>query len=467
MFLFGHILVYEKMMNLISADGQGKTVFLKTFGCQMNIRDSEIISLMLSKNNFNMADKADDADIILINTCSIRDKPEQKVYSLVGQFYPLKKKNPHLIIAVLGCVAQQEGKKLLQKSAMINLIVGTQQFYKLPALLSSLVEQPHKKKVQVNLSDDFKIPRVDSLVSSSRDVAHSCFVNIMQGCNNFCSYCVVPFTRGREISRPVEDIIREIEVLVARGAREITLLGQNVNSYGKTNKVIAANPDFDFADLLYLVAEISGLQRLRFTTSNPKDLSDKLINCFAQLDILCPFFHLPVQSGSNRVLKRMNRKYSREHYLSLTERLRDAKPDIAIATDVIVGFPDERDSDFADTMDLLEKIRFNSSFSFKYSDRPGTRAEQFTDKVAEEVKRERLQIFQERQNEIKQSENNKLIDSIQEIMIEEITDTEFKGRSLYNQLVFCQGKLSCQQGDIVKVKIVKAGKHSLQGVLTD
>lgn len=445
----------------------------------MNVRDSEIIAHLLANHGYQAVNTPEDADIVLINTCSIRDKAEQKVYSLLGQLQLLKKKsgkkNKNKIkIGVIGCVAQQEGERIIKRTPFVDLVAGTQQIYKLPEMIERLVRGTSKRELATDLSPAFSIPSFQKLFAGTptspalSKPIYSEFVTIMQGCNNYCSYCVVPATRGREINRPVVDILEEVQILVNRGVREITLLGQNVNSYGQTNSVTDKNKKVSFADLIRRIASVPNLKRLRFTTSNPKDLSDELIDCFAEIDNLCPHFHLPVQSGSNRVLARMNRKYTRERYIELVEQLRTAQPGITVATDIIVGFPGETDEDFAMTMDLLKTLRFNSSFSFKYSDRPHTKSAEFAEKVPENIKKERLAQFKTVQNKISLEENKKYISSIQSIFIEDVNPDGFKGRTVYNQIVHCKENketMSGQTGNIVMVEITHAGEHSLQGKL--
>jgi len=446
-----------------------KHLYIKTFGCQMNERDSEIIEQLLARSGYIPVEAPEAADLILVNTCSIRDKAEQKVYSLLGQLAPLKKENPRLHIGVIGCVAQQEGKKICQRAPYVDLIVGTQQIYQIPAMLDRLNSSETKREISTELEGSFHIPAYQRLLQASASPSpapreYRKFVTIMQGCNNYCSYCVVPSTRGREISRPLQDVLEEVEILLSQGVKEITLLGQNVNSYGQTNPV--ADQAVGFADLLRQVAAISGLERLRFTTSNPKDLSPELIACFADIDILCPHFHLPVQSGSNRILKRMQRKYSRETYLERVAALRAVQPEIALATDIIVGFPGETDEDFAQTMDLLETVRFHGSFSFKYSDRPNTRSAEFEDKVPEKTKKERLRLFQDRQDQISLEQNEKYVGSNQRVMIEDGAETgKAKGRTVTNHIVHFPTTTLFEPGTTVEVKITRAGKHSLQGEL--
>ena len=442
-----------------------KHLYIKTFGCQMNERDSEIIEQLLARSDYVLVSEPQTADLVLINTCSIRDKAEQKVYSLLGQLAPLKKKNAQLKIGVIGCVAQQEGDNICKRAPYVDMIVGTQQIYRIPSMLDRLTGGQTTREIATDLEGSFIIPAFQKLLRgkspSPAPAEFRKFVTIMQGCNNYCSYCVVPSTRGREISRPVVDIVEEVRILIEQGVKEITLLGQNVNSYGQTNAVDKC--PVSFADLLHRVAEIPGLERLRFTTSNPKDLSEDLIGCFAEIAILCPQFHLPVQSGSNHILQKMNRKSTRESYLEKVTALRKIRPDIALATDIIVGFPGESDEDFAQTMDLLETVRFHGSFSFKYSDRPNTRSADFPDKVPEAVKKERLQQFQARQDQISLEQNKKYVDTLQKVMIESSSDGKAKGRTVTNHIVHFPCQDNVLPGETLTVRITRAGKHSLQG----
>ena len=445
-----------------------KSLYIKTFGCQMNERDSEIIEQLLAQEGYIAVATPEGADVILINTCSIREKAEQKVFSLLGSLRAEKVKNPSLLLGVTGCVAQQEGELIRDRMPHVDLIVGTQQIYRLPEMLDRLQQRMTSKEIATNLESTFTIPPFQKLLvnASPSPAPHGFkrFVTIMQGCDNFCSYCVVPGTRGREISRPMADILEEVELLVGQGVREVTLLGQNVNSYGTTNKVAAVATTFPL--LLRQVASIKGLQRLRFTTSHPKDLSEDLMRCFAEIENLCPHFHLPVQSGSNAVLQRMNRKYSIESYLDKVTALRGYRPDIALATDIIVGFPGETDADFQATIDLLNTVRFHSSFSFKYSDRPHTRSADFAGKIPEEVKSGRLATFQSRQDQICFERNSEYIGEELEVMIESINGADFKGRTATNHIVHCVGPEGVfVPGDLARVHIDHAGKHSLKGTL--
>ncbi len=442
-----------------------RSFFIKTFGCQMNERDSEIMAQLLGETGYVETSDADQADLIILNTCSIRAKAEQKVMSLLGVLRKQKKRNPKLKICVAGCVAQQEGKQLIERMPHVDLVVGTQNIYQLAELLGELDTQA----VVTTLVDDYQIPafipnlKAGAEQESSQAVFKK-FLTIMQGCNNYCTYCVVPHTRGLEISRKVSHILKEAHSLVKAGVKEITLLGQNVNSYGKTNVVNKATPSYSFSDLLRAVAEIPGLQRLRFTTSNPKDLSDDLMRCFTEVDILCPQFHLPVQSGSNRILSLMNRKYTRELYLEKVAALRSYCPEIALTTDMIVGFPGETDRDFDDTMSLLEEVRYHGSFSFKYSDRPSTRSAAFEDKVDETIKSERLRIFQSRQDELSLEHNRSYIGKTLSVMIEKTGPDSVVGRTETNHLVHIAAPSGKRYpGEIVPVRIVHAGQHSLRG----
>jgi tRNA-2-methylthio-N6-dimethylallyladenosine synthase len=454
----------------------GKKSYFETFGCQMNERDSEIMARMLSDSDYTPTDDIAQADVIVINTCSIREKAEQKVYSLLGRLKKLKEKKPSLIISVAGCVAQQEGKKLQTRMPLVDIVLGPQQIYRLPELVRK-ASNNGKSQLAVELSPTFQIPGYIPAPSPVQktaendghpdaDVSFKKFVTIMQGCNNFCTYCVVPYTRGRETSRVPDDIIAEITGLAEQGVKEVTLLGQNVNSYGR-------GPDgrlqyVTFPELLRYVAKVRGIERIRFTTSHPKDLSADLINCFGELESLCPHFHLPVQSGSNRILKKMNRKYTIEDYLYKVSALRHIRADIILTTDIIVGFPGETDEDFQATMDLLEKVRFQSAFSFKYSDRPQAKSVSFANKVDEQVKSLRLKTLQERQNVISLEENTKYEGTVQTVMIEgesKTGDGQWSGRSMNNVIVNFTGSTSLSPGQTVDVRITEGLLHSLRGIL--
>jgi tRNA-2-methylthio-N6-dimethylallyladenosine synthase len=428
----------------------------------MNDRDSEIMTQLLADNHRITNDPAA-ADTVIVNTCSIRAKAEQKAFSLLGALRKYKKTKPEMVIVASGCVAQQEGKKIFSRMNHVDLVIGPQYIYKLPGLINQ-VKNKRKKIVAIEFTKSFTIPPF--LPTIKNGLPHKRFVTIMQGCNNYCTYCIVPYVRGREISRAAEDIIAEVRHLAAHGIREITLLGQNVNSYGNDRK--GELPDF--ARLLRQVSTIKGVERLRFTTSNPKDLSDELIACFADLDNLCAHFHLPVQSGSNRILQRMNRKYSIESYLERVEKLHRARPDIALTTDIIVGFPGESDDDFTATMNLLETVRFHGSFSFIYSSRPPARSCEFTDTIADEIKSRRLARYQARQKEITMERHEEYVGRIMEIMVEGESRNragQWCGRTTTNHIINFDSPKSLVPGQIFTVKITEACFNSLRGILVD
>jgi tRNA-2-methylthio-N6-dimethylallyladenosine synthase len=446
-----------------------KLAYIETFGCQMNERDSEIMGNLLKQSDYLQTSSMEEADLILINTCSIRAKAEQKVYSLLGRTRRQKQKKPSLIIAVAGCVAQQEGSKIHRKMPHVDIVLGTQHIHELPQMVN-VVESKHDKVLAVDLLPTYAIPTFEPRSSVDKNSACAIseikkFVTIMQGCNNFCTYCVVPFTRGRENSRPEKDILSEISHLSAAGTKEITLLGQNVNSYGKDKNGDVSNSNFP--DLLRKVAHISGIERIRFTTSNPRDLSEELMQCFAEIDKLCPHFHLPVQSGSNRILQSMNRKYTIESYKEKVDVLRRYKPDIALSTDIIVGFPGETDEDFQDTINLIDDIRYHSAFSFKYSDRPNARSASFSDKIPEQEKSKRLKTLQDRQDEITLERNKEYVGKQITVMVEGESKTaagQMSGRSTTNHIVNFEAT-GLQPGVMVNVTITEGLLHSLRGVL--
>lgn len=429
----------------------------------MNERDSEIIGQLVGAASYSPTPTMEDADLVVLNTCSIREKAEQKVMSLLGRLRVVKKKRPSMIIAVAGCVAQQEQKALLSRMEHIDIVLGTRSIHLLPEMIQK-VAAGHGPQVSVSLEEK-KIPSFLPAYSLLRKRSLSefkRFVTIMQGCDNYCAYCVVPHTRGRETSRPLPEILSEVTMLAAQGVTDITLLGQNVNSYGKN-----LNQQIDFPNLLKHIAAIQGIKRIRFTTSHPKDLSPALMECFTTIDTLCPHFHLPVQSGSNRILQKMNRKYTVESYREKVRGLRAVRPDIVLTTDIIVGFPGENDEDFTATMDLLETIRFHDAFSFKYSDRPNTRSVSFSDKVPEEVKSARLSRLQQRQTTLSLEQNRFFEGKIMEIMVEgpsKNEDREFCGRTTTNHVVnFTPAGNVPLVGDLLTVRITEARVHSLRG----
>nr|MBF0221964.1 tRNA (N6-isopentenyl adenosine(37)-C2)-methylthiotransferase MiaB [Desulfobulbaceae bacterium] len=440
-----------------------KKYYIETFGCQMNDRDSEIMSQLMSET-FAPTTSVEDADIVLVNTCSIRQKAEHKAMSLLGTLRLIKESKNDLIIGIVGCVAQQEGQKLLQRLPFVDLVMGTQSLYNLPALLADIINNK-KRIVSVEQNSEFVIPPF--LPEPNSGPHHKRFITIMQGCNNFCTYCVVPFTRGREISRKFSEIVTEADHLARQGVKEITLLGQNVNSYGRNSD---GKQEHTFAELLEAVSHVPGLNRLRFTTSNPKDLTIDLLECFSRIDILCSHFHLPVQSGSNAILTAMNRKYSVDTYYELIEQLRRHRSDIAITTDIIVGFPGESDNDFQATYDLVEKVRYHGAYSFKYSDRPHTKSAKFDCKVPEAIKIKRLAVLQKRIDEICLERNQEYIGQALEIMVEGQSkgqNNQWNGRTTTNHIVHFTCRSALEPGQLVTIEIDEACQNSLRGHMYD
>jgi len=359
-----------------------KKFYLETFGCQMNVVDSERIVDLLQQSGYHQVLSADDADLILLNTCSVRDKAERKVYGHLGRFKPLKDENPGLILGVGGCVAQQEGERLLKKLPFLDLVFGTHNVHKLPEMVRS-VEENRTRCLETDFLD--RETRLQLFPARTAGQAVTRFVTVMQGCDNFCSYCIVPHVRGREVSRPSNEILSEVQELAAGGVREITLIGQNVNSYGQKEPGVRS-----FAQLLAAVHEVDGIERIRFTTSHPKDLSEELIEAFGALGKLSHHLHLPVQSGSDAILRAMNRGYTAAGYLEKLHHLRTVCPEIRLTSDIIVGFPGETEADFAATLDLLAEVRYADVFSFLYSRRPGTAAAELSDDLTAGIRQDRF-----------------------------------------------------------------------------
>jgi len=369
----------QKLPPITSPD----TLFIKTYGCQMNSYDSErMTELMQSAYGLRLVSNPEDADIILINTCSIREKAEDKVYSELGRYRRIKLKRPHIIIGVGGCVAQQEGKRIQQRAPCVDLVFGPQTYHQLPQMINKI----RRERIKITNVEMPDIEKFDHLVKPGGH-GLSRFVTIMEGCDKFCTFCVVPYTRGQELSRPVNDILVECQTLLDNGALEITLLGQNVNGY---RGLAADGEEWDFSMLLFAVAELAGLQRLRFSTSHPLEMNEGLIEAFRDLTVLMPFLHLPVQSGSDRILKAMHRGHTRADYLQTIAQLRAAQPDLALSSDFIVGFPGESSADFADTLALVKEVDFDFAYCFNYSPRPGTPAAELDDFVPHQIKQARL-----------------------------------------------------------------------------
>jgi len=432
-------------------------IFLETYGCQMNVSDSSKINYLFAEQGYQPTNASKEADLIVINTCSVREKPELKIFSALGRYIPLKRKRPDLVIAVGGCVAQQWGDKLLERCPGLDIVFGTHQLDSLPELVAKI----RQSRDSVAVTDFQERPGGLEVMPVPAPGTVNAMVTIMQGCDNFCSYCIVPYVRGREYSRPHAKIVEEVRRLAQAGIKEVMLLGQNVNSYG-----LKEAGEIGFADLLAKVHEVAGIERIRFTTSHPKDMSDAVISAFATLPKLSPYLHLPLQAGSDAVLSKMGRGYTAAEYLAKVDKLRSAVPEIALTTDIIVGFPGESEADFQKTMAMLDRVRYDQIYSFKYSIRPGTRAAEFADIVSDEEKRDRLARCQARQDEISQE----ILDT-QEGRVSEVLVTgpskrgagEWSGRTPENRIVNFAAPAGTQAGDLLPVKIVTALKHSLKG----
>ncbi len=433
-----------------------KFYYINTYGCQMNEHDSEKLAGMLAKMGYSYTDNPQNADIILLNTCMIRENAELSLYGKVGSFKKLKENNPDLIIGVCGCMMQTEKARneIINKYPYVDLIFGTHNIEQLPEYIDRLKQED--RVIEILESDRGCIPKLPV----QREDDHKAWVSIIKGCNNFCSYCVVPYVRGRERSRSPESIIDEFNKLVEQGVIEITLLGQNVNSYGKD-----LDRDIDFADLLSMLNSIDGLKRIRYMTSHPRDFNDKLIDVISESKKICEHFHLPVQSGSSKILKKMNRGYSREEYINLINKIKAKVPEYSITTDFIVGFPGETEQDFADTISLVKKIRYDMAFTFKYSIRPNTRAAEMENQVAEDIKDRRLQELMSVQNKISREENQKYNNKIVNVLIDGESKNNpqtFSGRTRTNKLVIVPRQKDIL-GKIVKVKIKEAQSWTLYG----
>ncbi|MEX1315145.1 MAG: tRNA (N6-isopentenyl adenosine(37)-C2)-methylthiotransferase MiaB [Desulfotignum sp.] len=441
-------------------------VYIHTIGCQMNVYDSEKLGAVLNSLGYRPTTNPEQADIIVCNTCAVRHKAEEKAFSFLGRFAGNKQKKPHLITVMAGCVAQQEGKNAFQRLPHLDLVLGTQAFSRFGTHIEAL-KSGQRRIVDIDPSDVIFEALPDETVFKENPVSK--FVTIMQGCDNFCTYCVVPYVRGRERSRPWQSIVKEIEVLAENGIREVTLLGQNVNSYGAKEKSIS------FAGLLEKVAGIDGIHRIRFATSHPKDLSGELIQAMADQDKVCNHLHLPVQSGSDRVLKKMNRGYTAEIYLSRIDALRSVIPDIGLSTDIIVGFPSETSEEFEDTMNLVEQVGFDSIFAFAYSDRSFAPAAKFSDPVADAEKMARLNRLLAFQDTITRKKNEQMTGRVVQVLVEGVSakqhdgfvkttphTRQMTGRSAANKIVHFPSD-TLAPGDLVQIKIENAYPHSLWG----
>ena len=437
---------------------QKKRAFIGVYGCQMNISDAERMEGQLTTLGYERTEDMARADLILLNTCCVRETAEDKVYGKIGEIKHIKRANPALIFGITGCMAQKEGEALIRRAPHIDFVLGTNKVHELKATVRRLESARRGPVVDVLLGD---APLPEN-VPIERTGRLSAWVPIMYGCNNFCTYCIVPYVRGREHSRRPEDVVREVEEAAAQGFKEITLLGQNVNSYGKDHKLAS------FAELLLMVDAVKGVERVRYMTSHPKDLSDAVIDAVRQGRHICPHFHLPVQHGSDRILRAMNRVYRKDAYRSLVERIRAAVPDASLTTDLIVGFPGETEEDFGELLDFLREIRYDAAYTFLYSKRSGTPAATMEAQVEDSVKKERLHRLMEVQNEISLEKNAALKGTVQEVLAEGPSRTDedvWTGRTGTNKIVLWRKKGQETEGDIVRVRITQPQTWVLKGEL--
>ena len=432
---------------------------IRTFGCQMNEYDSDKMSDVLKHSHgLELTDDVDQADVLLVNTCSIREKAEEKLFHQLGRWKKLKTTKPNLVIGVGGCVASQEGDLILKRAPYVDLIFGPQTLHRLPNMLNDVLD---KSQVSIDISFP-EIEKFDHLPEPHSDTA-SAFVSVMEGCSKYCTFCVVPYTRGEEISRPFNDVIREVEVLAEQGVKEINLLGQNVNAY---RGLMDDGEIADLALLIAIVAQVSGIERIRYTTSHPVEFSDRLIKTYAEVPELVSHVHLPVQSGSDKILGSMKRGHTVIEYKSKIRKLREIRPDISLSSDFIIGFPGETEEDFNNTMKLIDEMGFDKSFSFIYSKRPGTIAASLPDDVDQTVKKKRLAVIQDKLNENTEKISRSMIGSIQKVLVEGHSKkgSTLSGRTENMRTTHFQGNEDLI-GQIVSVKITEGFANSLQGEL--
>ncbi len=439
-----------------------KKIFIKSYGCQMNVYDSERMAELMDTEGYEQTDEMSDADMVVLNTCHIREKAAEKVYSELGRVRKNKEQRSEqgkdTIIAVAGCVAQAEGEEIIRRAPIVDMVVGPQSYQNLPELLDEF-KTGKKPVIETEFPEEDKFGKLPGITASSP----CSFVTVQEGCDKFCTFCVVPYTRGGEFSRSAQQIIDDANRLVGQGVHELTLLGQNVNGYhgeGLDGK------DWSLARLLDELSKIEGIERLRYTTSHPRDMEDDLIVAHRDNPKVMPYLHLPFQSGSDKILKDMNRRHTRDFYIELVDRIRDAQPELALSTDIIVGFPGETDKDFQDTMDLIETIGYASAYSFKYSPRPGTPAAESEEQIEEDVKKERLAILQKRLTEQQKSFNESKVGSQMTVLLEKNGRKEGQliGRSPYLQSVHLETE-HAKIGDMVDVTIKSATLNSLQAVI--
>jgi tRNA-2-methylthio-N6-dimethylallyladenosine synthase len=452
------------MLNTNSSQNS-KKLFIKTYGCQMNVYDSERMQELFAPFGYNIQDSYEDADLVILNTCHIREKAAEKVYSELGRINQEKERlkitdDKNMVISVAGCVAQAEGDQIIKRAPYVDIVVGPQSYHQLPSLVQKINNNENINPVALEFIEEEKFDLLPKKRGKNNVAA---FVSIQEGCDKFCSFCVVPYTRGAEFSRPVEKILSEAKELVETGTKEITLLGQNVNAYHGVN---SKGQNTNLGQLIFALEKIDGLMRIRYMTSHPNDMHDDLYEAHALSKKLMPFLHLPVQSGSDRILKLMNRKHNTKSYLDILSKLKIARPDLAFSSDFIVGFPGETDQDFEDTMELVKQVNYSQCFSFKYSPRPGTPAAIKEDQVPEKVKAERLKKLQTllsaQQFEFNQKFENKELD----VLFDRISGDQIIGRSPYLQPIYMpMNKNKSVLNQIKKVRITHSGPHSLQSEL--
>jgi tRNA-2-methylthio-N6-dimethylallyladenosine synthase len=429
-----------------------KSYFIETYGCQMNVADSELISGLLSSEGYNKTSDIHAADIIFVNTCAIREHAEDKVHSRLGFYNQLKQKKPETIIGILGCMAQNLKEDILESKPFVDIILGPDSYRKLPEMINN-------RSNKIDHIVDTKLSRYEVYdnLFPSRNEGINAWISIMRGCDKFCTFCIVPFTRGRERSRSIDSIVSEAVQAVSDGFYEITLLGQNVNSYNHQGQ--------KFHELLDEVAQINGLKRIRYTSPHPQDMTQEVLNVMRKHQKICNYVHLPLQSGNDRILKRMNRTYKKLEFISLVKQIRETLPNVGLSTDIIVGFPGESKIEFNDTLDVMEKVHFDSAYTFKYSSRPGTKASEFEDLVAEDEKQSRLEMVIEMQKKHTLSQNKKRVGSIEMILVEKESKrstNHWAGRTDSNRWVIFE-KNNSQIGDLVSVKITNAKGITLHG----
>ena len=436
--------------------GTGKKFFIETLGCQMNVADSELIIGMLNDEGFIRSNNPQNSDLIFINTCSIRERAEEKVHSQLGRWDKIKQNKPEVVIGVLGCMAQNLKQDILENRPFVDIVLGPDSYRKIPEIIKRSIND--KQSIV-----DTKLSRYEVYegIFPKRKGGVNAWISIMRGCDKFCTFCIVPFTRGRERSRNIDSIVKEAEYAINNGYRELTLLGQNVNSF--------RNENYKFHDLLDIISQISGVDRIRYTSPHPQDITDQLLEIMRKYDNICNYIHLPLQSGSDRILKRMHRSYSKKDFLILVKKIRKMLPNVGISTDIIVGFPGETEEDFLETINVMEEVKFDSAFNFKYSPRIGTKASEYEDQISEIIKQKRLEKVINFQKEHSLLRNKQLIGSIQTILVEKqskMSSDHWAGRTDSNKwVIFNKGKMKLN--DMVKVTILDSKGISLKGELVN